>query len=374
MIKLNVGGENMVIVCDCKYRSSITAIRGFSSLGEEVFAVTTSDTPSPPAFKSLKSNKKIVLPADRDTYKKELFALCQSHDRPTIFATGVFTQSILSENAELFSTVADFCVASSQTLSSLNDKMWVKQFAAKCDLSVPKAFHDRQSVAFPAIVKPHCGEKFGLKPSERYRIVNNATELEKALAFFSPYDTDPIMEEFIRGKGVGASFLLDKNAKARTAFLHRRVLEYPVDGGPSACLETFENSDLTEKARHFLESAGFIGLGMVEFKEAQGNYYVLEVNPRVWGSFPATEKAASNMLKCYLEASRNQALPFEPNYKAGRRVKFSRGVLASVFSNLKKRRFAAAGRALCIFFNPFVRSALFSFKDPLPSICDFFRR
>lgn len=364
----------MVIVCDCKYRSSITAIRGFSALGEEVFAVTTSDTPSPPAFKSLKITKKIVLSADREAYKKELFALCQAQDRPTIFATGVFTQSILSENPELFASVADFCVASAQTLSNLNDKMWVKQFAATCGLSVPEAFSDRQSVTFPAIVKPHCGEKFGLKPSERYRIVRNAKELEKALAFFSPYDTDPIIEEFVSGNGVGASFLLDKDSKARTAFLHRRLLEYPVDGGPSACLETFENSDLIHRARLFLEAAGFVGLGMVEFKEAQGKYYVLEVNPRVWGSFPATEKASSNLLKCYLEAARNQTQPFAPEYQPDCRVKFSRGVLAAVFSYLKRKRFADAGKAFCTFFNPFVKSALFSIKDPLPSVCDFFRR
>ncbi|MBE6928073.1 MAG: ATP-grasp domain-containing protein [Ruminococcaceae bacterium] len=364
----------MVIVCDCKYRSSIPAIRGFSALGEEIIAVTTTDTPSPPAFKSRRITKKIVLPSDRDLYKTELLALCRSLDRPTIFATGVFTQNILAEHLEEFSSVADFCVASSQTLSNLNDKMWVKQFAAACGLAVPKAFDNAKSVTFPAIVKPHCGEKFGLKPSERYRIVHNSEELEKALSFFAPYDADPIMEEFVSGDGVGASFLLGKDKKARTAFLHRRLLEYPVDGGPSACLETFENSDLIHSAKHFLESAGFVGLGMVEFKESQGKYYVLEVNPRVWGSFPATAKASSNILKCYLEASKTEPHPFEPIYRANCRVKFSRGVLAAAVSYVKRKRFAAAFRTLGIFFNPCIKSALFSIKDPLPSISDFFRR
>lgn len=59
---------------------------------------------------------------------------------------------------------------------------------------------------------------------------------------------------------------------------------------------------------------------MVEFKDGK----LLEINPRVWGSFPLTEKCGSPFSLRYVQAaSGNAAAVCEgPEYKEGIRMRF----------------------------------------------------
>ena len=60
-------------------------------------------------------------------------------------------------------------------------------------------------------------------------------------------------------------------------------------------------------------------MAMVEFKGP----YILEVNPRIWGSFPLTEKADSPMLLLYARAAAGEAVSFAPwDYRTGVRMRF----------------------------------------------------
>ncbi len=364
----------MVIVCDCKYRSAITAIRGFKQCGEDIVAVTTDSCPKPPAFSSRYIKEKFVFSSDAETYKKQLLELCSKYPRPIIFPVGNFTLSLLSNNKDAFFEHADFCVSAPETLINLNDKKWVKSFAQSYGINVPKIYTDGDNISFPVVVKPYCGEKFSLKAEDRYRIVNNRDELKDALEYFKPFDTSPIIEEYINGDGVGLSFMLNENSEAIAAFSHRRLVEYPVTGGPSACLETFFSQSLITQAKDFIEKTGFSGLCMLEFKEQCGKFYLLEINPRVWGSFPAIGKASSSILSTYLDACQNISYGFDTDYRVGVKIKFLRGLVASVFSYLKKGNIKGAAASIGYLLNPCVKTALFSFKDPFPAIRDFFRR
>lgn len=360
----------MVIITDCGYRSAIAAIQMLNTLGEEIIGVTTDSIATPPAFHSRFLKNHFILSSEKEKYKNQLIELCSKHDRPVIIPMGVFTLNIISENIEVFAKVSDFCISEANVLSKLNDKSQAKQIALSTNITVPKIYTDK--ISFPAVIKPVCGEKFGLKASERYKIVYNEEELIDAKKHFS--FSENVIEEYIDGVGVGVSIVMGKNKKPYSAFCHKRLSEYPATGGPSSSLITFKNDELIEKSIKLLQKADFSGIAMVEYKEKDGEYYFLEVNPRIWGSFGATTKAKSNFLESYIKAARNSEYTFFADYKIGKKVKFIPNIFASVFSYTKSKKIIKAFKTAIDALNPFVPTAIFSIKDPVPAILDILRK
>ena len=356
-----------VIITDSMYRSAISAIYSFKRQGEEVILVTTNSHPFPPSFHSRFVLKKFVLPSNKEEYKKELLELCQSFDMPVLFPIGVFTLDIISENLEEFSRVADFCVSSKETLNKLNDKSTVKKLAISANINVP-----RYSNEFPLVVKPLCAEKFGLKASKRYKIAKNENELKEAKEAFS--FSECVIEEYIDGDGIGVSVVMGKDRKPYSAFCHKRLSEFPHSGGPSCSLVTFRDEKLIEDSVRLLKSVDFVGIAMVEYKKRGTNYYLLEINPRIWGSFGATFKSDSDFVKGYLSASREEKYEFSTNYKLNKKVKFLPNIFLSVISYFKAGKIKKGVYTLIDAINPFVPNAIFNIKDPLPSLCDLIRK
>lgn len=364
----------MVIVCDCHYRSAICAIREFKKLKEDVIAVTVDKHKNPPAFSSKYIDRKVVLSSDSTEYKNQLIELCKEYDSPVIFPTGNFTLEILANNKEKFNDIAKFCVSDFSTLNMLNDKKWVKEKVCKYGIKVPEKYTPDTIKHFPVVVKPFCGEKFSLKAADRYKIVHNQSELKIALECFKQYDNDPIIEEYVEGHGMGICVLLNKNAQTQTYFSHKRLIEYPIDGGPSALLKTVYDSNLTNKVCGFFEAIKFNGIAMAEFKCNESGAYLLEINPRIWGSFPATSGAKSDYVKAYLNASRGKYDIVEQKYIINKKIKFSRGLTASAFSYFKRMKIAKGFMCLIHLLNPFICDPVFSIKDPIPYFREFFRR
>ncbi len=350
------------------YRSAISAIYSFEKLGEEIVCVTTDKNPLPPSFHSRFIYKKVILPSSKEEYKNALLKLCESLNRPVLFPIGVFTLDIIAENLEDFSKVCDFCVSNKDVLDTLNDKKKAKELAINCGIKVPEI----RGLNFPLVIKPLCAEKFGLKASERYKIVRNEKELNNAKETFS--FSECVIEEYIDGDGVGVSVVIGKDGKPYSAFCHKRLSEYPHSGGPSCSLVTFKDEKLIEKSVELLKSVGFVGIAMVEYKCKNDDYYLLEVNPRIWGSFGATFKANSDFVKAYLFAARKNEYNFNPEYKLNKKVKFVPNIFASVVSYFKAGKIKKGFSTLFDAISPFVPNAIFNIKDPLPSLYDLIRR
>ena len=137
--------------------------------------------------------------------------------------------------------------------------------------------------------------------------------------------------------------LLDSDSKLICALCHRRIREYPVSGGPSTCCESFYDEAMIEQAYQLLHSFGFVGFAMVEFKGS----CILEVNPRVWGSFPMTEATDSPLVAQYARAASGQAVQYTPkDYKVGVRMRFLLNDTVAILHYLKAGQIGTALRGM----------------------------
>ncbi|HEX2140670.1 MAG TPA: ATP-grasp domain-containing protein, partial [Candidatus Limnocylindria bacterium] len=95
----------------------------------------------------------------------------------------------------------------------------------------------------------------------------------------------PILQQRIVGPGFGVFATYQEGRCVRIA-AHGRVREFPPDGGESTCCQLVHDPELLASGRRLLDAMGWHGVAMVELKrhDADGRLYLMEVNPKFWGS------------------------------------------------------------------------------------------
>lgn len=346
------------VITDASYRSAIAAARALGRAGYTVIVTQTRADAKiePPVFASKYASGRWIEGSWNDPdYADRLYALLSEYDRPVLLCVGAVTQRVVSEQSACFSQNADFLIAAPEVLALLNDKEAVHQKAAALGLPVPREY-ETEPECWPVVLKPHCGEALGLKAAQRYAIAHDPAEYREKLENMRQYDPSPLVQEYISGDGRGVSVLLGKHSELLAAIGHRRLREYPYTGGPSTCCETEYDETRTEQAVKLLQSVGFVGLAMVEFKGDR----ILEVNPRVWGTFPLTVFAHAGFCEKYAACARGEAVRYEPkNYPVGLKMRFLVNDLAADFDLLRHGKVRGCLSGLADLFR--VKEAL---KDP----------
>ena len=111
-----------------------------------------------------------------------------------LFCAGAATLSAVAKQRERFAQACDFLIPTPEALDALNDKEAVHRRCRELGIPVPRSF-DGEPDCYPVIIKPHCGEKFGLKAQDRYAQANNAQDYEVYRLLMSRYDPSPIVQE-----------------------------------------------------------------------------------------------------------------------------------------------------------------------------------
>ena len=174
------------------------------------------------------------------------------------------------------------------------DKAQTIKLALKYNIACPKTYfveepEELESVAnqidFPLVIKPR--RSFG----GRGLVFTQTRETLKKdwLKVHQNYPF-PLIQEFIPhgGDAFGVSALFNSKHEVRAVFVHRRIREYPVSGGPSTLRESVCNPTLMETGIELLRKLNWYGVAMVEFKvdPRDGQPKLMEINPRFWGSLP----------------------------------------------------------------------------------------
>lgn len=357
-----------IVITDCEYRSAVALCRSLARAGHTLYLVQNAEMQGrAPVFSSRYAHhtEYIDAKANDAAYLDKLEALCRQIGCPVLLPVGAKTIAVLVRNRERVDGFCKVLLPSEEVLDHTNDKAYVQALARKLQMPTPMEYADSPD-RYPVIVKPRCGEKLGLVAAERYRRADNEAEFNAVMEQMKQYDEHPVVEEYVKGEGVGVCLVMHADGAA-AAICHRRIREYPISGGPSTCCETFYDEELISRSEKLLAALGYVGIAMVEYKGVPGDYKLLEINPRVWGSFPLTEAADSHFALRWAEAAdgtRNGRTDTE--FARPKRMRFALNDTLCVLSLLKARKWRAAGRGMADALNPTVREALFRWRDPAP--------
>lgn len=376
------------VVTDIHYRMSLALIRDLAQAGVRVVCCERAEVPAPLGFRSKYSARNVTLPAEG--WLDALYTLCgeltrEDQARPALLPVGAVTLAALAAEQERFAAVCGLCIPTRSQLDTFNSKESVARLGERLGIPVPRAFAPAEGerpadffprIPLPCVVKPLCGEKFGLSAVQRYVIARTPEAGAEAFARFCGLTgTPPLVQEYLTGGGLGCSVLAEEGA-VRAALCHRRVREYPVTGGPSSCCVRVDRPDLEEYAARLVRETGYTGLAMFEFKEgADGQARLLEVNPRVWGTFPLTRASRSGIPLLWHTLSLNRGNPEEeprplPPASPLRECKMQFGAsdLMAGLGYLKRGRPGRALGALADLLNPAVKDGLWEWSDPGPGL------
>jgi predicted ATP-grasp superfamily ATP-dependent carboligase len=259
------------------------------------------------------------------------------------------------------------------TIQHVNDKSWLIPYAASVGVPVPMTQVVRSEadllrldeVAFPAIVKPsHGSGGRGLCRAHSW------AQLRAACREVLAGGHSVLIQESIPidGHGLGYFALYNRAGDLVAQFMHKRLREYPVDGGPSTLREAVWNEPLAKIARGLLESLNWVGVAMVEFKEdvRDGVPKLMEINPRFWGSIALPIYSGVNFP--VLAARTAAGLDVQPvlSYELGKKARWLwPGDILHFLASLRRGRWT---KHFFNLFDPNTCDDMLSLKDPLPSI------
>ena len=181
---------------------------------------------------------------------------------------------------------------SHETLKLASDKGLLMEFSKKHGIpspmtykpsSVDEAVERADELRYPVVIKP--------TSSSNARGVNyckNREELKTKWVQVEKEFPNPLLQEFIPSGGAAMGFeaLFNDHSELKASFIHRRIREFPVTGGPSTLRESADHSQVREYGAKLLSLLGWQGVAMVEFRidPRDGIPKLMEINPRFWGS------------------------------------------------------------------------------------------
>ncbi len=209
-----------------------------------------------------------------------------------VLPVGFYAHQSIIEHISLIEPLTKVCLPSKQSFDIATSKIETAQLAENVGVLVPKTkiitdlkeLETLNNFRFPVVIKSQ--KEIG------GRMVEYADNKQELISKFNHLvsvhnldpDNYPIIQEYIKGEGVGF-FAYYKNGTLVNYFMHERIREFPVSGGRSVCARSFYDEKLLDNGKKLLDALKWNGSAMVEFKRTEDNdYYLLEVNPKLWGS------------------------------------------------------------------------------------------
>jgi protein-tyrosine-phosphatase/predicted ATP-grasp superfamily ATP-dependent carboligase len=170
---------------------------------------------------------------------------------------------------------------------------------------------------FPVVLKP-THSKVMLADELRtlaVAVVKNEAERLEHLRRWLPV-TPVQQQQYVSGRGVGVELLFNHGKKV-WHFAHERVHEYPLSGGASSYRRSIvPPANMLLDAETLLAALKWHGVAMVEFKmDSKGQYWLMEINPRLWGSLALSIDAGVDFPNGLLQIACGQQLAAQPQYK-----------------------------------------------------------
>jgi predicted ATP-grasp superfamily ATP-dependent carboligase len=380
-------GETVLLV-DENSRAGLAAIRSLGRAGTKV--IVASNHPSPLAAASKYCSNFQNSPSFSDVEKFHHWLIKLLEDlRPTALfpVTDKALELCLGVEKEI-KKISAFPFISSDLFLIVNSKRTLLEKAKSLGINTPRTLEvnnleqleQLQSFNYPVVFKSN---KLSSNKAVKVRYFKSFDELSDTIKSNPEELQGSLFQEYIEGSGVGV-FALCHNGQVFSSFCHRRLLEKPPSGGVSVLSESIstDNAPVVE-TKKLLQALNWHGIAMVEFKKStDGNFYLMEINPRFWGSlqlaidckrdfpFELYQFATCADKNSFITSAitKNESMP----YLISKRLRWELGTLDHLIANTKDN----LTNALCeVFFNnslylfssfPSTKLEVFRFSDPRP--------
>lgn len=344
-----------VLVTDAEQRASLAVVRSLGGAGRHVVVCAAVERPLAGASRFCRAVRRVTGPRrDLAAYVADVVRVVDTERIDVVITTTDLSASMVPDlRAARPGVVVAFPDAGAY--ERISDKRHLLDVARELGVPVPRqvvleaphggaaAEHLRkEGLGYPLVLKPSRSAVAGAGAVQSLDVltVDAATDLEDALAGL-PREAYPLLvQERIRGPGMGA-FLLAQHGRTIASFAHRRIREKPPWGGVSVYRESVPlREDVRRYSEAILQHFGWTGVAMVEFKEdaASGTPYLMEVNARFWGSLQLAIDAGVDFPELLLRSVLGEHVEPVTSYHTGLRSRWLWGDVDHLVGMLRAPR------------------------------------
>jgi len=361
-----------VFVTDGQWRKTLAVVR---SLGKKGIEVTVGEnTRFATSLFSKYATKRVIYPSSRtkpDVFVEFLINELKQDPYDILFPMEEDTLLLIAKNKDRFSRLTYLLIPDCEKIEFARNKKNIIQKAQELDIPCPKTWfighigeveRIAKTIQYPVVIKPQISfGSYGIK-----RAINEEELISKYKEAHKIYPL-PLVQESIpqEGEAFGVSALFNKDSELRAVFVHKRLREYPVTGGPSTLRESVKNPKIQELGLRLLKALNWIGVAMVEFKvdPRDGEPKLMEVNPRFWGSLQLAILSGVDFPYLIYRMVKEGDIKPVLDYKIGVRCRWMfPGDFLHFFSNLRRFRWTPG------FFNFRTNYDVLSLRDLGPTL------
>lgn len=260
---------------------------------------------------------KLQVPAVYDpNYINITLDVCKEHHIDALISLNDLELPILAENKAKFEVIGTKAVISSpEVIDICFDKYKTAQWVESLGLNAPKTFVRLEDakralasgeISFPLFMKPRWGSgSIGLETIEDmeeldiyYHILFKKIK-KTILATASVGDEYIMIQEKLTGNEFGLDVMNDLEGHNVGVSVKRKLA---MRAGETDKAITMDLPEVREIGRKIGESLKHVGnLDMDVMQRANGDYCILELNPRFGGGYPFSYEAGVNMPKAIIE-------------------------------------------------------------------------
>jgi len=308
-----------ILVTDGSYRQTLGIVR---DLGREHQVLVASPKRFAMAAASRFAAGHMRCPAatDSEAFAAWLDGAIKRHRIDMVMPVGAASCRALALNRERWPDVR-IVLPPADKMELALDKRRVMAVGAAQGIPVPATEQPRSMdeleaagarVGFPLVLKGPIEGPSGV------RYVDEPGQLRAAAeAYVQRYPLPggelPMLQQRIVGPGFGV-FVTYQDGRLCRIMSHRRIREFPPTGGESSCCEVADEPVLIDQTRRLMDALAWHGVAMVEFKrhDADGKFYLMEINPKFWGSLDLALAAGADFPKDLVRIAAGETLPELP--------------------------------------------------------------
>ena len=343
-----------ILVTNGAYKHTLALVRALGAAGHSL-GVIGHHWAAVSFFSKYCSRRHVIKTDEKELFVDKLLEILQKEHYDVLLPVGLPTVAWIAERANEIQQFTHLPLADVDKIRLFEDKKATYDLALTLNIPTPLTFFPKDRLdadicaakLTPPIVVKHCKKsgadylKYAQTKEEAVKFFENMTAISEIEGQMSKedspkseiqhrkskntegsyFESNILFQEYLSGGGFGF-FGLYENGIFKQGFAHKRIREFPVSGGSSSCAESIDNEILTYYGRKILEAVGWHGVAMVEFKmDGNGQPRLLEVNPKLWGSFDLSVAAGVPFAEKWVKLAINEPMNDHQNYKTG--VRFS---------------------------------------------------
>lgn len=252
-----------------------------------------------------------------------LTEICTKHCVDAIISLNDLELPILAENISKFDLIGTKVIVSSPNVIDICfDKYKTHIFIKSLGLNSPTTYKtydnaikalESGDLSFPVIIKPRWGSgSIGIEIAYDYEdleILYNYLQKKLSrsiLAKASVSNESLLIQEYINGNEYGLDIMNDLNGNHCGVSIKKKL---SMRAGETDKAITIENNNIKNIGQQIAINLKHIANLDCDILEKDGEYYVLELNPRFGGGYPFSHEAGINMPQAIIAWLKNDVAP-----------------------------------------------------------------